>query len=235
MALLHSERSCRLFDPTYLYGHMNTSIADIRKTYAQAQLLEAETASDPMQQFGKWWEEAIRAQIDEVNAMTLATVDPEGLPDARVVLLKGVDENSFHFFTNYQSNKGQQLTSNSNAAVVFFWKELERQVRVRGNIERLSDAENDAYFSSRPRESQLGAVSSPQSTIIENRNWLEERYNSIKATFEGKEIVRPTHWGGYRLTAHSVEFWQGRPGRMHDRIKYKKDPSGSWLRQRLAP
>lgn len=214
---------------------MNPSIADIRKTYALAQLKESETASNPMQQFGKWWDEAVSAEIDEVNAMTLATVDANGSPDARIVLLKGVNENGFHFFTNYQSRKGQQLQAEPHAALVFFWKELERQVRVQGTIERLSDAENDAYFLSRPRESQLGAISSPQSTVIEGREWLEDRYASVATEHAGKDPVRPAHWGGYRLLPVSVEFWQGRPGRMHDRIEYKKDPSGSWLRQRLAP
>lgn len=214
---------------------MNPSIADIRKSYAQAQLLESDTAADPMEQFGKWWEQAVRAEILEVNAMTLATVTAEGMPDARIVLLKGMDEQGFHFYTNYQSRKGQQLEADPRAALVLFWKELERQVRIKGRIERLQDAESDAYFHSRPRESQLGAVSSPQSEIIANRTWLEERYRSVEGAFEGKEIVRPPHWGGYRLIPESMEFWQGRPGRMHDRLEYKKDPSGSWFRQRLAP
>jgi pyridoxamine 5'-phosphate oxidase len=214
---------------------MNPSIADIRKTYAQAQLRESDTASNPMAQFTSWWEEAVRAQIDEVNAMTLATVKSDGSPDARIVLLKGVDEKGFHFFTNYQSRKGKQLQANPQAALVFFWKELERQVRIQGQIEQLPDAENDAYFHSRPRESQLGAVSSPQSTVIDSRDWLEARYKQIEAEYTEKKIDRPAHWGGYRLIPESVEFWQGRPGRMHDRIEYKKDPSGSWFRQRLAP
>jgi len=214
---------------------MNPSIADIRKTYAQAQLLESETAADPMEQFGKWWEQAVRAEILEVNAMTLATVNADGMPDARIVLLKGMDGQGFHFYTNYQSRKGQQLEINPRAALVLFWKELERQVRIKGRMERLPDAESDAYFHSRPRESQLGAVSSPQSEIIADRSWLEERYRSVEASFEGKEITRPDHWGGYRLIPESIEFWQGRPGRMHDRLEYKKDPSGSWFRQRLAP
>ncbi|MBM3433061.1 MAG: pyridoxamine 5'-phosphate oxidase [Bacteroidetes bacterium] len=214
---------------------MNPSIADIRKTYAQAQLLESETTSDPMEQFEKWWQQAVQAAILEVNAMTLATVGADGMPDARIVLLKGVDGQGFHFYTNYQSRKGQQLETHPQAALVLFWKELERQVRIKGRIERLPDAESDSYFHSRPRESQLGAVSSPQSAVIVDRKWLEERYRSVEASFEGKEITRPAHWGGYKLIPESIEFWQGRPGRMHDRLEYKKDPSGSWLRQRLAP
>lgn len=214
---------------------MNPSIADIRKTYAQAQLLEADTAADPMEQFGRWWEQALQAHIDEVNAMTLATVDADGMPDARIVLLKGVDAAGFHFYTNYQSRKGKQLDANPNASLVFFWKELERQVRVRGRMERLSETESDQYFHSRPIESQLGAIASPQSTIIAGRKWLEDLYEAVKTEYAGKEPMRPAHWGGYRLVAASVEFWQGRPGRMHDRIEYKKDPSGSWIRQRLAP
>lgn len=214
---------------------MNPSIADIRKTYAQAQLLESETAAEPMGQFYRWWEQAVQAEIDEVNAMTLATVDADSMPDARIVLLKGVDAAGFHFYSNYNSRKGKQLEANSKASLVFFWKELERQVRVRGRMERLPEAESDQYFHSRPIDSQLGAIASPQSTIIEGRKWLEDRYDSVKKEFAEQDPVRPAHWGGYRLVAESVEFWQGRPGRMHDRIEYKKDPSGSWIRQRLAP
>lgn len=214
---------------------MSHSIADIRKTYAQAELLESDAAAAPMEQFDRWWKQALEAQIDEVNAMTLATVDVSGMPDARIVLLKGVDEAGFHFYTNYQSRKGMQLSNNDQACIVFFWKELERQVRVRGRMERLPETESDAYFNSRPLESRLGAMASPQSTVIEGRDWLEQRYASLQSEFADKEPVRPAHWGGYRLIAESVEFWQGRPGRMHDRLEYKKDPSGSWLRQRLAP
>jgi len=177
----------------------------------------------------------VEAKIEEVNAMTLATVDASGMPDARIVLLKGVDEVGFHFYSNYQSRKGMQLTNNEQACLVFFWKELERQVRVRGRMQRLPETESDAYFSSRPVESRLGAIASPQSTVIEGRDWLIQRYAAVQAEYAGKEPIRPAHWGGYRLIAESVEFWQGRPGRMHDRLEYKKDPSGSWLRQRLAP
>ena len=214
---------------------MSTPISDIRKTYAHAELLESDAAAAPMEQFDRWWAQALEAKIEEVNAMTLATVDASGMPDARIVLLKGVDEVGFHFYSNYQSRKGMQLTNNEQACLVFFWKELERQVRVRGRMERLPETESDAYFSSRPVESRLGAIASPQSTVIEGREWLEQRYAAVQAEYAGKEPIRPAHWGGYRLIAESVEFWQGRPGRMHDRIEYKKDPSGSWLRQRLAP
>ena len=214
---------------------MSTPISDIRKTYAHAELLESDAAAAPMEQFDRWWAQAVEAKIEEVNAMTLATVDASGMPDARIVLLKGVDEVGFHFYSNYQSRKGMQLTNNEQACLVFFWKELERQVRVRGRMERLPETESDAYFSSRPVESRLGAIASPQSTVIEGRAWLEQRYAAVQAEYAGKEPIRPAHWGGYRLIAESVEFWQGRPGRMHDRIEYKKDPSGSWLRQRLAP
>ncbi len=214
---------------------MSTPISDIRKTYAHAELLESDAAAAPMEQFDRWWAQALEAKIEEVNAMTLATVDASGMPDARIVLLKGVDEIGFHFYSNYQSRKGMQLTNNEQACLVFFWKELERQVRVRGRMERLPETESDAYFSSRPVESRLGAIASPQSTVIEGRAWLEQRYAAVQAEYAGKEPIRPAHWGGYRLIAESVEFWQGRPGRMHDRLEYKKDPSGSWLRQRLAP
>jgi pyridoxamine 5'-phosphate oxidase len=214
---------------------MSTPISDIRKTYAHAELLESDAAAAPMEQFDRWWAQALEAKIEEVNAMTLATVDASGMPDARIVLLKGVDEIGFHFYSNYQSRKGMQLTNNEQACLVFFWKELERQVRVRGRMERLPETESDAYFSSRPVESRLGAIASPQSTVIEGRDWLIQRYAAVQAEYAGKEPIRPAHWGGYRLIAESVEFWQGRPGRMHDRLEYKKDPSGSWLRQRLAP
>ena len=214
---------------------MSTPISDIRKTYAHAELLESDAAAAPMEQFDRWWAQAVEAKIEEVNAMTLATVDASGMPDARIVLLKGVDEVGFHFYSNYQSRKGMQLTNNEQACLVFFWKELERQVRVRGRMERLPETESDAYFSSRPVESRLGAIASPQSTVIEGRDWLIQRYAAVQAEYAGKEPIRPAHWGGYRLIAESVEFWQGRPGRMHDRLEYKKDPSGSWLRQRLAP
>jgi pyridoxamine 5'-phosphate oxidase len=214
---------------------MSTPISDIRKTYAHAELLESDAAAAPMEQFDRWWAQALEAKIEEVNAMTLATVDASGMPDARIVLLKGVDEVGFHFYSNYQSRKGMQLTNNEQACLVFFWKELERQVRVRGRMERLPETESDAYFSSRPVESRLGAIASPQSTVIEGRDWLIQRYAAVQAEYAGKEPIRPAHWGGYRLIAESVEFWQGRPGRMHDRLEYKKDPSGSWLRQRLAP
>jgi len=214
---------------------MSTPISDIRKTYAHAELLESDAAAAPMEQFDRWWAQAVEAKIEEVNAMTLATVDASGMPDARIVLLKGVDEVGFHFYSNYQSRKGMQLTNNEQACLVFFWKELERQVRVRGRMERVPETESDAYFSSRPVESRLGAIASPQSTVIEGRDWLIQRYAAVQAEYAGKEPIRPAHWGGYRLIAESVEFWQGRPGRMHDRIEYKKDPSGSWLRQRLAP
>jgi len=214
---------------------MSTPISDIRKTYAHAELLESDAAAAPMEQFDRWWAQALEAKIEEVNAMTLATVDASGMPDARIVLLKGVDEIGFHFYSNYQSRKGMQLTNNEQACLVFFWKELERQVRVRGRMERLPETESDAYFSSRPVESRLGAIASPQSTVIEGRDWLIQRYAAVQAEYAEKEPIRPAHWGGYRLIAESVEFWQGRPGRMHDRLEYKKDPSGSWLRQRLAP
>jgi pyridoxamine 5'-phosphate oxidase len=214
---------------------MSTPISDIRKTYAHAELLESDAAAAPMEQFDRWWAQALEAKIEEVNAMTLATVDASGMPDARIVLLKGVDEVGFHFYSNYQSRKGMQLTNNEQACLVFFWKELERQVRVRGRMERLPETESDAYFSSRPVESRLGAIASPQSTVIEGRDWLIQRYAAVQAEYAGKEPIRPAHWGGYRLIAESVEYWQGRPGRMHDRLEYKKDPSGSWLRQRLAP
>ena len=210
-------------------------IAAIRTHYSQKTLSEEAVDKDPVVQFGKWWEEAIAAEIVEANAMTLATASLDALPSARVVLLKGFSEKGFVFFTNYNSYKGQQLSENPKACLIFFWKELERQVRIVGLVEKLSNEENDRYFYSRPVESQVGALVSPQSQVIENRQWLDETYAQKKEQLENTDIQRPPHWGGYKVMPVVVEFWQGRPSRLHDRLQYTLQEGGSWKIERLAP
>ena len=211
---------------------MQSSIASLRKDYSQKALSENEILPDPVQQFDQWWQEAVASAIDEVNAMTLATASADGLPSARVVLLKGFSDKGFVFFTNYNSYKGKQLADNPKACLVFFWKELERQVRITGLVEKINEQESDDYFYSRPVASQIGACVSPQSQVIENREWLELQYDNCK---KEKLIKRPEHWGGYRVKPVEVEFWQGRPNRLHDRIQYSLDENGKWIIERLAP
>lgn len=214
---------------------MTVNIADIRKNYSQKKLSEKKADANPMKQFAKWWKQAAASKIDEVNAMTLATASQDGVPAARIVLLKGVDENGFIFFTNYQSFKGQQLTENPKACLVFFWKELERQVRITGLVEKLSTAASDEYFYSRPEGSQLGAIASPQSRIIENREWLDKHFKKLKKQLKNEIIQRPEHWGGYIVKPVIIEFWQGRPSRLHDRLQYSLQETGEWKIERLAP
>lgn len=212
-----------------------STIAAIRTEYRQRSLSEKDVQADPIAQFGKWWEEAVSAQIEEVNAMTLATASVDGLPAARIVLLKEFDTRGFVFFTNYESFKGQQLLENPRACLVFFWKELERQVRITGLVEKVPAAESDAYFNSRPEGSRLGAWVSPQSQVIENREWLDIKEAKKKDEFSGKTIVRPANWGGYLVKPVIIEFWQGRPSRLHDRIQYSLNEKGAWQIERLAP
>jgi pyridoxamine 5'-phosphate oxidase len=211
---------------------MQSIIASLRKDYSQKALSENEILPDPVQQFDQWWQEAVASAIDEVNAMTLATASADGLPSARMVLLKGFSNKGFVFFTNYNSYKGKQLADNPKACLVFFWKELERQVRITGLVEKINEQESDDYFYSRPAASQIGACVSPQSQVIENREWLELQYDNCK---KEKLIKRPGHWGGYRVMPVEVEFWQGRPNRLHDRIQYSLDENGKWIIERLAP
>lgn len=211
------------------------SIADIRKDYKLQTLSEADVAADPFLQFDKWWDEAVKSEIDEVNAMTLATVDAEGLPAARIVLLKGYDKNGFVFFTNYDSNKGKELAQHPNACLVFFWKEMERQVRISGTTERISTEESIAYFNSRPDGSKIGAWASPQSLAVAGQAWLKETFNYYRERFKHGEIPKPPHWGGYRVKPFKIEFWQGRPSRLHDRIQYTLQSEGGWKIERLAP
>ena len=212
-----------------------SSIADIRRDYSLKTLLETEVANDPFLQFGDWWQQAIESEIDEVNAMTLATASLEGVPSVRIVLLKAYNENGFVFFSNYESAKGQELAENPRASLLFFWKELERQVRITGLVEKLSAAENDEYFLSRPTGSQIGAWASPQSHVIENRSWLENRVNELNEKFKTEPLSRPPHWGGYRVKPVIIEFWQGRSSRLHDRIQYTLQDNGGWKIERLAP
>lgn len=211
------------------------SIADIRKDYMLQTLLEQDMAPDPYQQFGRWWADALKSDISEVNAMTLATASLQGMPDARIVLLKEYTEKGFVFFTNYESDKGVQLKENPNACLVFFWKELERQVRITGSVEKISAEDSDAYFYSRPVESRVGAWASPQSTVIAGRHIIEANVIKLKQEFEGKPVTRPPHWGGYIVMPHAIEFWQGRPSRLHDRFQYKIQDGGGWSLNRLAP
>jgi len=209
-------------------------IAAIRKDYILASLTENDVDQDAIKQFSRWWNEALASHIDEINAMTLATASAEGVPDARIVLLKGFDEKGFVFFTNYESSKGRQLAANPRAALVFFWKELERQIRISGVVEKVSAEESNDYFNSRPEGSRLGAWASPQSTVIPDRTWLENREEELRTQFDGKAVTRPEHWGGYRLRPLSLEFWQGRASRLHDRIRYVRKGE-SWKIERLAP
>ena len=214
---------------------MDEKTAEIRKEYTQKALTEPGIEADPVRQFSVWWHEALEAKIIEVNAMTLATASADGMPSARTVLMKGFSEKGFTFFTNYNSFKGLQLSENPKACLLFFWKELERQVRITGIVEKLSSEESNAYFQSRPRASQVGAVVSPQSQVIESRQWLDEKYEDVLKQFENANVQRPAHWGGYIVRPVIIEFWQGRPGRLHDRIQYSLLADGKWKIERLAP
>ena len=215
---------------------MSGNIASIRKNYSKKTLSEKDAYSRPVQQFEQWWKEAVDSEIEEPNAMTLATASADGLPSARIVLLKGFSEKGFVFFTNYNSYKGNQLADNPKACLVFFWKELERQVRITGLVEKVSAKESDDYFFSRPVESQVGAIVSPQSQVIENREWLETQFsNAEKKISPGSPVKRPPHWGGYLVKPVMIEFWQGRPGRLHDRLQYSLEENGEWKIERLAP
>jgi pyridoxamine 5'-phosphate oxidase len=214
---------------------MNPAIADLRKEYSSKNLLETDIEKNPIGQFEKWWHEAVNSQIAEVNAMTLATASGDGMPSARIMLLKGFDKNGFVFFTNYKSYKAMHLEENPKACLVFFWKELERQIRITGLVKRVPEKESDEYFLSRPVGSQVGAWTSNQSQVIESRQWLEDRYLKLTEEFKQKELKRPAHWGGYLVTPVIVEFWQGRPSRLHDRIQYTLENDGTWTIERLSP
>jgi pyridoxamine 5'-phosphate oxidase len=234
------------------------SIADVRREYNLTGLRRSDLDADPIGQFKKWFDQAsgarasgrIRkfciklykallmasgADVMDLTAMTLATADKQGRPSARIVLLKGVDQRGFIFYTNYDSRKGQELAENQQAALVFYWPEQERQVCVAGEVSRLPLAESDAYFKSRPRGSQLGAWASAQSAVVRDRAALEAKWNQMETQFAGQEIPRPLHWGGYVLCPARIEFWQGRPNRLHDRFRYTRQPGNTWFIERLSP
>ncbi|WP_316810198.1 pyridoxamine 5'-phosphate oxidase [Pedobacter heparinus] len=210
------------------------NLHDLRQEYRAAQLTEQDVESDPILQFGKWFNAAVAAQLYEPNVMTLATCDRFGKPSARIVLLKGFDENGFVFYTNYESKKGRDLVENPQAALVFFWPELERQVRIEGVVSKVAAETSAAYFHSRPVGSQIGAMASPQSKVLDSRESLENKVDELTKAYEGIEIPHPLHWGGYLIEPSYIEFWQGRPSRLHDRIVYNL-VEGSWIINRLAP
>ena len=210
-------------------------LSQLRKDYTLHSLNEDDVNNSPVIQFEKWWKDATDTAILEMNAMTVATTGNDGMPDARIVLLKGVDEKGFVFFTNYNSTKSKQLEQNGNCCLLFFWKELERQVRITGVAEKISATESITYFNSRPEGSKLGAWASPQSTVVAGKAMLIETYEYYAERFKHGEIPKPPHWGGYRVKPVRIEFWQGRPSRMHDRILYTKAPEGNWKIERLAP
>ncbi len=210
------------------------TLFNLREEYTQDELDENQMPESPIEQFNKWMRDAIDAELSEPNAMVLATCTRDGKPSARIVLLKEVSADGFIFFTNYMSRKGHELSENSASALVFDWHEIERQVRIEGNIEKVSETDSDTYFDSRPSNSRLGAWASPQSRVLNNREELENLQKEFEEKFANRAIPRPPHWGGYVLHPTSIEFWQGRPGRLHDRILYTLTSSG-WKKQRLAP
>jgi pyridoxamine 5'-phosphate oxidase len=211
------------------------SIADMRREYTLAGLREEDAAADPFDQFAVWFAEALDAQVIESNAMTLATATADGKPAARIVLLKDFDHNGFVFYTNYEGRKGCELTDNPHAALLFYWAELTRQVRVEGTTERVTAEESDAYFRTRSPLSRLGAWASRQSTVISGRQELDDKLAELQEQYPDDEIPLPPFWGGFRVTPHTFEFWHGRPNRLHDRIRYRPDGHGRWTRERLAP
>ena len=213
---------------------MNLAIADLRKDYTLQELTELEVDLNPFVQFQRWFDQAVEAELPEPNAMTVATATKDGIPSARIVLLKGFDDRGFVFYTNYNSHKAQELIDNPHAALVFLWTELERQIRIVGSVEKISAEESDAYFYSRPIASRLGAWASEQSQVIVNRSVLEQRLEDLKAQYENQNIPRPSHWGGFRVKPVGIEFWQGRSSRLHDRLRYQLQ-NGEWMLDRLSP
>ena len=214
---------------------MNKTIADLRKDYTLQGLSVSDVNPNPFIQFKQWFDQALTAQLPEPNAMTVATVTPDGKPRARMVLLKGFDERGFVFYTNYNSQKGQELAQNPQASLVFWWAELERQVRICGRTEKASESESDEYFYSRPLNSRLGAWASNQSEVIESREVLEQRMQELQIQYQNQDVKRPPHWGGLRVIPTEIEFWQGRSNRLHDRLLYTRLDDGSWKIVRLSP
>lgn len=211
------------------------NLANLRNEYSLQKLDEKDVQLNPVAQFKIWFNEALKAEVIEPNAMNLATVKPDGTPSTRIVLLKGVEQERFVFFSNYGSHKAGQLNNNHQAAILFFWPELQRQVRIEGTVGKIPTEQSDEYFASRPRGSQIGAHVSPQSHVIPNRAFLDEMVLKYTNQFEGKNVPRPENWGGYALTPFRFEFWQGRENRLHDRIQYRLLPSNQWLIERLSP
>ncbi|MFC5283272.1 pyridoxamine 5'-phosphate oxidase [Pedobacter alpinus] len=212
-----------------------STIQNLRQDYRSASLNEEDVNQNPYLQFEKWFSEALNAKVLEPNAMTLATADANCIPQARIVLLKEFTEQGFVFYTNYDSAKGKQIAENPHAALLFFWGDLERQIRIEGVVEKVSDDESTQYFQSRPKGSQLGALASPQSQTIPNRKFLEDKLNSLVEEYGVKDIPKPEHWGGYRVIPNKIEFWQGRSNRLHDRLAYVQEKDQSWKFERLAP
>jgi pyridoxamine 5'-phosphate oxidase len=211
-----------------------TAVADLRKDYGQASLEDADVLDDPIAQFTHWFDQALRAEVNEPNAMNVATVDADGKPSSRIVLIKQFDQHGFTWFTNYDSRKGVELAANPHAAILFFWSELERQVRIEGRVERVDAEDSERYFHTRPLKSRLAALASQQSAPIDSRTTLEHKYDAVASQY-GEQPPRPANWGGYRLVPEYIEFWQGRRSRFHDRIVYTRQPDGTWSRQRLQP
>ena len=210
-------------------------LQDDRKDYTQSELHRDSLKSDPLSMFNDWMTQARDAQIIDATAMTLATIGANGMPSARIVLLKQFGENGFYWYTNYQSRKGTEIAHNPNAALVFFWREMERQIRIEGTVSKATSAESDAYFNKRPIESRFSATASPQSQVIESQQWLTEHTNKLREKYSEETLVRPDNWGGYKLQPSVYEFWQGRPSRQHDRFRYTRNESNKWQTDRLAP